>query len=255
MYVKNINKNSYKKLLTYAFKECNYFSVSKYDNEHSKYSDEILNVITKKFSKEYIVNNYSESLLNDIYSEFKNNREIYILFLKRRKYELEYEYSIKKKSSDEKLIKFFKENLKTVSDELDSFNSKKKKCINDKDEIDGIIKWLIYEHFSNIFIKKYEKYLEFTSENVFISNISGTKCKNITYKYELNEETKKMIEKIYIYDWVWPNTLEDLFLYKDDISWLEYNSIDGKLWINCNNYEYNYLTSIGIDFYGDEMQI
>lgn len=78
MLVKNdIAGKTYKNLMNYVFKKCDAILVEQYHDQHKERHKKIIKYLEKQnYNSEYIYNNYSQKLLNDLYDTFKKDKMI-----------------------------------------------------------------------------------------------------------------------------------------------------------------------------------
>lgn len=231
-----MNSDTYRTIIEYSINKCNIFSLQKYETKFEKIQTKFENICCvifsdSEFSENFVFDNFSEQLLNQIYEKYKNNEQIY---------KIEEEYL---ESSLRELKAKYSDNSKILVPDMEQ-------CIYEaiKASIRYSLEMFIYNKSYDKFKMLYNKY-----------NISKNYLKEIktefftTYFFKLNSSTKNILfSKNTIYDWIFPLNLEDLCLYKDNKIWL-YSVAHERI---CNIYceseeEYDYLKSIGVEFYED----
>lgn len=229
MLIKNITDETYKKIIDYAVTKCNIFSLNKRNNQFEivrEKCDDICNIIFSSsiFSEDSVFSNYSEDLVNNIVKKYKDDKKIH---------EIEKNYVINAMIN--------KHHLK-----IDNIEEYIKKTI--PFVIKYSLEMFMYNKTCEIFNEAHKKY---KIENCNYGNIENGLT---TYYFELNDESKNILfDKKSIYDWISPLSLEDLCLYKDDFIWLYSVAHENICDIACESKEeYEYLKSIGIEFYQDK---
>lgn len=225
MLVRKMNSEAYKKLIEYAASKFNMFSLNKRNNQFEyirNKSIDICKIIFSdyNFTEHIIFNNYSENLINKICEKFRNNEKV---------------CEIEKNYIKNIIIGKYHQRIEDIEEYM-------------RNSIHFTIRYslemFMYDRSCEFFNKKYNNY------NI---NNKTTDCIT-TYYFELNDESKNILfDKKSIYDWISPLSLEDLCLYKDDFMWLYSVAHENICDIACENKEeYEYLKSIGIEFYQDK---
>lgn len=228
MRVKNIPDETYKKIIEYAVTKCNMFSLNQRNNQFKLVKEKFTNICNIIFSdsifnEDTIFNNYSEDLVNDIIKKYKDDKKIY---------EVE-------KNDVINIINKYNFKIDNLEEHI-------------KESILFVIKYSIemfmYSKTDEVFNNTYKKYK--------IKNCNYGDMENgvTTYFFELNDESKSILfSKKNIYDWIPPFSLEDLCLYKDGFMWLYSIAHEDICDIVCENEEeYEFLKSIGIEFWQDK---
>lgn len=221
MLIKNMKKETHKKLLEYIINKSNLFSLSIYSDQHFQENRECLDIIVSNsnYSKEKILSEYSNELRDEIYEQFKDNKEIF----------------------NQEYVNWFEKDY--VID----------KYYNRKSTIYSAIDSFVYENRTKKFLKKYKNNIVKNNETVFGEPIDDFIPLCVTdYIFELNEEMIKVINEKDLIDWKYPNSLEDLCFIKDNYYIFFSISHEDDYNIYCDNEEeYEYLKSIGVEFYKD----
>ena len=199
----------------------NSISLMKQHDQHEESTNRKIDIIlsTSGYSINYIMEKYSNNFLNKMYEKFKDNEEIF-----NNDYKEKFEDGIKND---------FKRWL-TISGSIRRiyYNNITKQWLikNEKN---------IFNHTKNIH--------NFGNEQVYLNDI---------YYLILNDELKsEILSKKSLYDWHYPNSLEDICFFKDGYCFLETVAHEGLCFIYCDNEaEYEYLKSIGIKFFDKEFK-
>lgn len=104
MYVKReIKGETYRKLVEYAFKNCDMVSFTEYPDQNSRFHKKILNKLLKceNLTKDDLIKNYSDKYLGYIFNKYKDNN---IIFDKK--------YLKNRVTTDYETYEMFKENIK-----------------------------------------------------------------------------------------------------------------------------------------------
>ena len=218
---KNIEKDTYWKLVDYAFQKCDTISLTKQNDQHESEHKKIMDIIMSmdSYSTTDILNNYSGKFLEDMFSQFKNNISIFDDDYQQR-YELDFRIS---KEESEKFKEF-----------------------NRYHAITGSIKRLVYEKLTESWINRNRNSI-IKVTNHYITELSGKKfLYNYIYYIKMTKEIQEeMLKKQSLFDWVFPTSLEDLCIFKNGYCWLYSVAHEEILDIYCENEEeYNYLKSI-----------
>lgn len=216
MQVKKINNNAYKKLIMYVYEICDKFELKKIKHfvVNKEKKQEILKIIISnpKFTKEYLIKNYSKKILDDIYFEYKDDNRFFC------------DNEIRKKLHYKNDVEY--QNVLTKY---------KKSYIN------SIIELFLYNERCIKFLEKYE--------NNIIDKISTEYEEYYYFKMDKHFIDFFMNETDNIYDFTFPYNLENLCIYINDDIWLESVADDKLCFINCRTEEeYEKLKSFGINF-------
>ncbi|MBE6144281.1 MAG: hypothetical protein E7169_01760 [Firmicutes bacterium] len=237
MYINKVTTEVYKKILDYKLEKCNYASLTVYTDQHLDEHLDIINIITSnpKYSKQYILSNYSEILLGQIYNDFKNDKRIYNVKEHVRKI---------KKSSFRKC---------ESNDELENFLYQHE-SENRKSSIFSAIQSFVYNNFTTQFIEEYRSKIVKIKDELYEHELTPFHKKEAFYKkeyiFQLDDELKQIIHNTYLYDWSFPMKLEDLSLFVENYLWIYSVTHEELCYIYCETEEeYNYLKSMGVEFY------
>jgi len=262
MRIKSFDKNTYNLLIEYVFSKCDSFCLynnSVHNFEMNPKFEKVFNIITSNpnYSKEKILKNYSKEFLDEIYETYKDDLRIY------RETE-----SIEIANMIERMYKIHENNLaKYIENEKNgdyNFNHKYKEFCEEylknpkKYEIEtrkgGIFLpiWCYYYNIINDeFLEKYGLNIIYKKDYI---NEEDNQIYGTYYVFKLNEETKKILlnNAENIFSWCFPERLEDLCFIKDDYYWLFSVAHEDICEIYPDNEEeYNYLKSIGVEFWKD----
>ena len=221
---------TYRNLISYIFDSCTMCTVTEYHDAYPENTKKRIEIILKEknYTKEELIKNYSESFLEKIADEFKNNKQIF-----NEEYIKKYEVPTDILS----MKKFQKMQRKRVI-------QRPIKKIVYKDKIQ---KWL--EKYKSYIIKSEKKYIEFQPKEIIPYQT--------IYYLKMNQELKKeLLSKESLFEWKYPEMIEDISFFKNDQCWLFNVTHEEILDIMCDSKEeYDYLKSIGIEFvdeYDDE---
>lgn len=219
------NKEVYHKFLNYIFEKCNIVSLSHYCNIPQPKDEKILNYIlsTMHYSKEGIIELYSDSFLKQVYQQFKNDPYI-----------------------------FDEEYQKTQESSIPGLTENQTRQMQNYDRRMLIQRGLIrihYDHVVTEFLKKYEGNMISKKSHYYNRNRSRT-----DYSFHLTEELKtEFFARNSIEEWDYPNALENIFFYKDNECYFAVITHEKMYEIYCETKEsYEFLKSIGIEFIDDE---
>lgn len=235
---KNIEKDTYLKLVYYAFQKCDSIFLIKRNDQHKLSTNKIMGIImqTNQYTENDIVNMYTENskkFLEEMVSQFIDNDTIF--------------------EEDG-----WKENLVKLG--MDSEQIEKCKIDNRFHMIESSITRFVYEHLTYSWIGKHQNSIISEKNRYLPLKYISNKAMydeqflyTTTYYIRLANEIKaELINKNSIYDWCFPMALEDLCFFKDGYCWLYSVAHEEILDIYCENEEeYNYLKSIGIEFEED----
>lgn len=268
--VENIYGEQYEMFIKYATKENNIMAVTKYEDQGKEHDIIIDNIINKLgYTKEYVIENYSNVLICNMYKELKNDLSIF---------------------SDKVIERFKKISSYCTKDNYNTFIDNYKFDLDFKTEWDGISKNVDFTiDFSNISYDDYvklnvekEKFMCITSAvrqlyydyivETWLKKYKSNIIKKDVYKthdfdgkeiiaktrYYLkinNELIKDMLNRNSIYDWSFPYSIEDLSFYNNNECWFysvaheeiidifckskkEYNYLSHEIWISFEELEY-----------------
>lgn len=211
--------DTYKALMDYLFKKCDSISLTKYREQHEDDRIHDLSVILKEtgYSINDIIDNYSIQFLDEIYDKFKDNAEIF----------------------DEQAELFTRR-----------YDKKYKKRVTD-----ATINWVYYNNNTEKWLTKNVRNIINCKKN---DNCLGNPnvYHSDTYTFKLNEEIKsEILSKKSLYDWGYPDSLEDICFFKDGYCFLETITHENLCFIYCDDKEeYEYLKSIGIKIFEKEFK-
>lgn len=217
MFIKKMSNEVYKKFLNYALKQCDAIILYKYHNQHPTETQRKLNVILSEpqFSKTRLVNDYSDELLDEAYNYFKDDVRIF--------------------------DKDYIDNYETPKEEYSD--------IVRMHAIRDTVCSCVYEVYTDNFLKKYKKNIICTKRIRFLNS---SKLYQTIYMFENVQEIRDEIYNRAFDYWVFPNCLEDLSFTKDKYFWYRTITHEDDYNIYCENEEeYEYLKSIGVEFYED----
>lgn len=217
MTVKKLNDGSYQKLIEYAVKKCNKFSLLQYLFQKPVQYNIIISEL-KNNNPTLLEKNCADNV-NKIYKIYSDDIRLFD-----DKYYLEHEninVENAKKGFIEQILKYYKNDIKS-----------KKILSNNKKSI--ILK-----------------------EDIF-SDVLGCLYQTI-YTFKIDNGTTKLLKNMRLFseenmynDSIIGGCLEDLCLYKNEHCWLDSVSHEDICDIYCDSeQEYEYLKSIGIEFYED----
>ena len=213
--------NVYINLVNYILKKCDSISLTKYHDQHEKSTNRKIKIIlsTSDYSMDYIMERYSDDFLNKIYNKFKDDEDIF-----NNEYREKYEDGIKNDfkrwlSISSSIKKFYYNNITNQWLAKNKFNT--------------------FNHKKNVH--------DFGNEKIYL---------NDTYSFRLNDELRReILSKKSLYDWRFPNSLEDICFFKDGYCFLETITHENLCFIYCDNKEeYEYLKSIGVKFFDKEFK-
>ena len=213
---KSIVGGTYINLMEYILPKCDIIALKKCYCQRKEGMSEIQRTVlsVSNYSESDILKRYSDSFLDDIYNQFK----------------------------DEIAKEFNKKNF----EHLDRNNQ--------AIVIKNSIMWLIYESVFNSWIYKYQKHIIFEKDHIIKEGYLSKKIRHSTTYYlePVFELKNELLNRKSIYNFIFPTSLEDLCIFKDEYCWL-YSVAHEKICdIYCENEEeYNYLRSIGIEFEED----
>ncbi len=239
MYVNKMNNEVYKKVLDYKLDKCKYFSLAIYTNQRKEETNKHIDIITtnSKYTKNFILNNFSEELIKEVCEFFKDNQGIYNV-----------DEHVKEIMANPFSINSNEEEEKRRLIPLEEYN--RDECVK------NAIYWFVYDRITNDFICKYKDSIikiedEIYDEHCLEYNKDQPIYRRI-YIFKLNDELKKIIKEINLCDWSYPTRLEDLCLIIDNYLWIYSITHEDEFNIYLENEEeYNYLKSIGVEFWKD----
>lgn len=217
MTVKKFKKNSYQTLIEYAVKKCNKFSLLQYlFQKPDQYNIIILEL---KNSNPNLLEENSVININEIYKIYSNDTRIF---------------------DDEYYLKFENINIEDLK----------------KGFIEQILTYYQNDLISKKILSKNKKNV-ISKKNIFCDEI-GCLYQTI-YTFEINNNTIKLLKNMKFFtdentynDSIIGGNLEDLCLYTNEHCWLNSVSHENLCDIYCDSeQEYEYLKSIGIEFYED----
>lgn len=259
MYIKReIKGDTYRKLIEYAFKNCDMVSFTEYPDQNSRFHKKILNKLLKceNLTKDDLIKNYSYKYEGYILNKHKDNN---IMFDKK--------YLKNRETTNYDTYEMFKENIeyqkKLKKEYRDlginiSFENMSYEEYVEFFEYDTRMDYLVrpmdccfYEYSVKSFLERYNDII-LRKEKKYFNEFFGLKRTHVEtiYYMKLRDDLKKeMLSKNSIFDWVDPLLIEDVRFYKGDKCWLSSITHEEQCYIYyTNEKEYNYLKSIGIKF-------
>ena len=257
MYVKeNVKDEVYKKVIGHFLNKCDVVSFTYRPDQHSDNTQKIKKILSElNYSQSYIERNYSYKLISEFFKYNKDNallfndeyQNTYKKYLKGLTNYSEYKRFQKDSNYKSKLyVKYDKYNLKIDLDNL-TYEEYKTFIIYDNrlDYIWSIFSRLYYEYKVNEFINKYKKNILYERKNYDDKSIIS-----IQYFFKIDENLKKrIIRRNSVFDWSFPNSIEDMTFYSKGLCKLFSIAHEKILNIFCENEdEYKYLNLIGVKF-------
>ena len=224
----NVSGKVYKDLISYALKNCDVIFVERYHDQHSETTKKMINFFKESgLSEDYLYNNYSEELLENLYQKYKNNDIIFNKAYKKR-----------------------------WEPENDPETTNSLKWLNRRSRITTPIKRLYRNRVIDNWLNKYKSNI--ISQKEIYSDISlyGTADFHYSTIYFLKitkELEHEILNRPDLYDsWCFPNSIENITFFKGEYCWLYSVSHEDLCEIYVKDEEeYNYLKSIGIKFFED----
>lgn len=225
---KNIENDTYLKLVHYAFQKCDSIFLIKRNDRHKLNTSKIMEIImqTNQYSENDIIDKYLENpekFIEEIIEQFIDNDTIF-----------------EEDDWKEKLM-----NLGMSSEKIEEL-----KVNNRFHMIEGSIMQFVYETLTKHWVNKNKDSIIKTID-YYITEPSGDKFlyENVYYINLTKEIKQEILNKSSIFDWCFPMALEDLCFFKDGYCWLYSVAHEEILDIYCENEEeFNYLKSIGVKF-------
>lgn len=257
MLVKKIDENSYFKLINHYIDDFDYFSLAKYYDNNSETYLQVIDVILKNLSEDisFLI---SRKNFDKLYNLFKTNKEIKKIYIDREIHnivimdEVIDKMSCDEKTKDRMKNKYDKE-LLIQKNKLNDLNLDIQ-TNNPKDNIINPVNWFIYENKVNEFIKDYSKSIFKKTKEIrnFGFSFEKNTLHRIIYNFKIDNRSNELLKNKYLCNWKYPDELEDLCIYKNNRLWLDSVNHEDMYNIYCENEEeFNYLKSIGIEFYKD----
>lgn len=259
MYVKReIKGDTYRKLVEYAFKNCDTVSFTEYPDQNSKFSRRILKKLMKceNLTKDALIKNYSDKYVGYIFNKYKDSN---IIFDKK--------YLRNRETTDYDTYEIFKENIeyqKKIKKEYRdlginiSFENMSYEEYVEFFEYDIRMGYLVrpmdccfYEYSVKSFLERYNDII-LRKKKKYFTEFFGLKKIHIETVYHMRfskELKKELLSKNSIFDWVSPLSIDDVKFYKKVEPWLFSTTHEEQCYIYyTNEKEHNYLKSIGIKF-------
>lgn len=259
MYIKReIKGDTYRKLVEYAFKNCDMVSFTECPDQNSRFHKKILNKLLKceNLTKDDLIKNYSYKYEGYIFNKYKDNNIIFDKkYLKNREITNYDTYEIFKENIEyqKKLKKEYRDLGINISFENMSYEEYVEFFEYDI-RMDYLVRPMdccFYEYSVKSFLERYNDII-LRKEKKYFTEFFGLKRTHVEtiYYIKLRDDLKKeMLSKNSIFDWVNPLSIEDVRFYKGDKCWLSSISHEEQCYIYyTNEKERNYLKSIGIKF-------
>jgi hypothetical protein len=221
MQVKKIPKNNFLILLDYIFKKCNYVSLSKH-YYNNICGEDICNIILEeeKISRKDFCQKYTFEDISTLCKLYEKNDRILLL------------------------IQPFYKNRKIITMvEIDIIHG----------YISLALEQFFYKYNIQIFLDKYLSEVKYV-KNLYLGLEKEITPHGVEYYLEITDEIEKyIINKGYIWNFVYPYGIEDICFLKNNQYWLKSIAHEKLCFIYCESEEeYNYLKSIGIEFCEEE---
>lgn len=257
MYVKeNIKDEVYKKMIGNFLNTCDVVSFIYRPDQHPENMQKNKKILSElNYPQSYIERNYSYKLISEF---FKYNKDNVLLFndeykntcKKYFKHQTNYsEYKKFQKDSNYKNKLHFKYDKYNIKIDLDNLTYDEYKTFitydNRLNYIWSIFSRLYYEYKVNEFINKYKNNILYERKNY-----DGKRIISIQYFLKIDENLKKrIIRRNSVFDWSFPNSIEDMAFYSKGLCKLFSIAHENILEIFCENEEeYKYLKLIGVKF-------
>ena len=185
-FVKEMSKEAYKKLIEYASKVCDSFSLCQYDyGSMSDYEIENFKIVTSnpKYSTDKIIENYSEELLDEIYNTYINDNRMHF---------------------NTKMLSYLKQNSKNQQEYENASYFYNRQALTNGIEL------FVLKNKIEIFLKEFNNFLlekiELDDYVLYDKNGKKIETKNYKYKFKLNKKATEFLinNANNIYDFVYP---------------------------------------------------
>ena len=186
--------------------------------------DYILN--EKKITHEEIINNDTEKTVQILTKLYKNDITIFKIELLQQLHILEIELLACNDNDYPNISDYITQKnneINKINNMINLIeNNKYNDIIDNSNLFNWIIEWYKYEVNTNIFLEKNKKLINSTKQEFVLWSNEDNELHYTTYIFKINDETRNILLKNFknIYDWVFPNSLENLSFYKEGISWL-----------------------------------
>lgn len=259
MYIKReIKGETYRKLVEYAFKNCDTVSFTEYPDQNSRFHKKILNKLLKceNLTKDDLIKNYSYKYEGYILNKHKDNNIIFDKKYLRNRETTDYDdYELFKESKEyqKKLKKEYRDLGINISFENMSYEEYVEffEYDNRMDYLVRPMDCCFYEYSVKSFLERYNDIILRKKKKYFTEffGLKRTHVQTIYYMKLRDDLKKEMLSKNSIFDWVSPLSIDDVKFYKKGEPWLFSTTHEEQCYIYyTNEKEHNYLKSIGIKF-------
>lgn len=254
----DIKGEIYKNLIEYIVKGSDTVAFTYRLKRHNFQKKKIMNIILKEtgFSKDDIINNYSDKFIYEIFEKFKDNDDIFRKCYKQNfdkftDYDSYVDFMKDNKSKNWFIEEYSRYGIKLSFDNMTHIEYKQFFKYNDRlDIIWNAISYFVYKYNVENFIEKYKE--EIIYEEKIISNdmSENEMVTSVCYFFKLSDSLKReILNNNSIYNWRFPFHIEDIEFYRNGYCWLLSVAHEHMLDIFCETKtEFQDLKKIGVEF-------
>lgn len=254
----DIKGRVYKNLIKYAVENNDVVAFTYRPDQHKEATNKVIDIILREssFSKDDIINDYSDKFIYEIFEKFKDNDDIFRKCYKQNfdkftDYDSYVDFMKDNKSKNWFIEEYSRYGIKLSFDNMTHIEYKQFFKYNARlDIIWNDISCLFYEHNVENFIKKHKE--EIIYEEKIISNdmSENEMVTSVCYFFKLSDSMKReILNNNSIYSWCFPFYIEDIEFYRDGYCWLLSVAHENIFEIFCETRkEFKYLKKIGVEF-------
>ena len=250
--VNKFKPDKYNELIEYCFKNSDYFSLTKYNDQYYISTENIIRYILddKKITNDEILNDNIDELSRKLDKLYKENITIYKIKLLQQLHIFESDLKYYNKFKSRNGINYSEKNIKKIKDVLVLIqNGEFKETIDNSNWLFYTIRNYKYNKIISNFIEKTKNLIYSIEEKKGLWDDENEVYITI-YKFKKCDETKKLLLQDFdnIYCWAFPDTLEDLCFYRNDEFWFSSISHEQECYIKPKDeIEEEYIKSLAID--------
>ena len=214
----------YNQLIDYCFCNSDYFSLTKYNDHRYILTKGVIDYILNdgKVTKDEILNSDTDEMISKLSQLYKDNIDIFRIDIIQKLHIARVELEGYKNVNSRRGIAARQKEIDELEIVLNLIDNNK---YNDSIDNSGLFGWVInhYKYDFNIsrFLNENREMIYSIEEKNGLWGEFDVDLYATIYKFRVCDETKNILMQDFndIYDWCFPNTLEDLCFYRDEDNW------------------------------------
>lgn len=228
----NFKPNKYNELIDYCFNNSDYFSLTKYSDHRYILTKGVINYILNdgKVTNNELLDNDIDEMISKLSQLYKDNIDIFRIDIIQKLHIAEVELEGYKIVNSRRGIDASQKEIDRLEGILNLIDNDK---YNESIDNSGVFYWVINHHRYDVntskFIEENKRIICSIEERNGLWGKNDKDLYTTTYRFRVCEETRKILNNNFknVYDWCFPNTLEDLCFYRNDELWFYSISHEG----------------------------